>query len=196
MTQPLPPFRSLLDIGAHVGSFTREVLRDRRLDACLMVEANEFCATHLEKVGVPYRIALLGEVTGAVALYWMTKKNLLNTGNSCYLEMTDFYDEEHRIPVPRMTWALDDIAKGQAFEFIKMDTQGSELDILRGGLQTLARAKHVLIECAVKPYNEGAPMKEDVVRFLAAQGFPCTRVLPVPAYQVAQEDILFSREAA
>ena len=53
----------------------------------------------------------------------------------------------------------------------KLDTQGSELDILRGASRCLAHARGIQIECAVQKYNEGAPLIADVILFAQTAGF-------------------------
>lgn len=67
---------------------------------------------------------------------------------------------------------LDDVAQTiDSSLFLKIDVQGAELCVLRGGVDTLSRAGLVQLEVALLPYNEGAPSMLEVMNFMDAQGF-------------------------
>lgn len=56
-------------------------------------------------------------------------------------------------------------------DLIKMDVQGSELDILLGGKLALQNAKAVILELPHVEYNIGAPTKEDIIQYMESLGF-------------------------
>ena len=56
-------------------------------------------------------------------------------------------------------------------DLIKIDVQGAELDILRGGKECLANAKDVILEAQHVDYNIGAPKFEEVIDFMKENGF-------------------------
>jgi hypothetical protein len=56
-------------------------------------------------------------------------------------------------------------------DLIKVDVQGAELDVLRGGTDVLGKAKVVLLECPVVDYNQGAPTMHEYLRFMDERGF-------------------------
>jgi FkbM family methyltransferase len=56
-------------------------------------------------------------------------------------------------------------------DYLKLDTQGSELDILIGSIQTLSRTSLVEIEVEFSPIYEGQPLFADVDTFMRANGF-------------------------
>jgi FkbM family methyltransferase len=58
---------------------------------------------------------------------------------------------------------------------LKLDTQGSELDILRGAVNSLERTRHVEVEVAFNELFEGGPLFGEVDAFLRAQGFALWR---------------------
>ena len=58
---------------------------------------------------------------------------------------------------------------------LKLDTQGSELDILRGAVRSLTNARHVEVEVAFNELFEGAPLFAEVDTFLRAHGFALWR---------------------
>lgn len=61
-------------------------------------------------------------------------------------------------------------------DFIKLDTQGSELDILRGGINVLRTVRALEIEVEFNPIYENQPLFNDVDRFLREQGFMLWRL--------------------
>lgn len=65
------------------------------------------------------------------------------------------------------------LEKGESpsVDFIKLDTQGSELDILLGGGQTLERVIGVEVEVEFMPLYQGQPLFADVHHFLQSKGF-------------------------
>lgn len=56
-------------------------------------------------------------------------------------------------------------------DLLKLDTQGSELDILRGASRTLAETSLVEVETEFFPMYEGQPLFSDVDALLRASGF-------------------------
>jgi FkbM family methyltransferase len=60
--------------------------------------------------------------------------------------------------------------------FIKLDTQGSELDILRGGLDVLAGCVGCEIEVEFSPIYEKQALFADVDSFMRSQGFTLWRL--------------------
>jgi FkbM family methyltransferase len=66
-------------------------------------------------------------------------------------------------------WALaNDIPQ---IDFIKLDTQGAELDVLRGGEQSLAPVRALEMEVEFNPIYIGQPLFGDVDRYLRDRGF-------------------------
>jgi FkbM family methyltransferase len=64
-------------------------------------------------------------------------------------------------------------------DFIKLDTQGSELFILEGGLRTLSTCFGLEIEVEFCPVYQGQPLFCDVDHFLRKQGFVLFDLRPV-----------------
>lgn len=193
---------TLLDIGANVGVFS-SVMKNHKPDLDIfMLEANPFCDSMLNRTGIPYEIACLSNESKEVKLY-INRKNMICTGVSYYQEQTIHYSPEDYMLAE--TKLLDDVVlkrfgKQKAFEFIKMDTQGSELDIIRGGMKTIEQAKHIQIEVTLIEYNKGSPLIGEVVSFMKEIGFRQNEKVET-LYQsqdpstgiVIQEDWIFSR---
>ncbi len=55
--------------------------------------------------------------------------------------------------------------------FLKMDTQGSELDILRGATGVLERITGIMIEMSIVPHYEGQPLLPEALSTVTGLGF-------------------------
>ena len=62
-------------------------------------------------------------------------------------------------------YKLDDVVK-DVYDLIKIDTQGSELDIILGGMNTFSKAKVIICEVALIDINIGGCKKEDILDIL------------------------------
>lgn len=56
-------------------------------------------------------------------------------------------------------------------DLLVIDTQGYELEVLKGALNTLPSIKWIILEYWTNEAYEGVPSEEDLLAFLAAQGF-------------------------
>lgn len=56
-------------------------------------------------------------------------------------------------------------------DYLKIDTQGTELDILMGGQRQLKTVRAIEVEVEFNPIYKGQPLFSDVDHFLRAQGF-------------------------
>lgn len=77
---------------------------------------------------------------------------------------------KHMVPVT----TLDTYTKAQKINRIhlmKIDVQGFELEVFRGGNDTLKFTDHILVEAGIKPFYKGAPLFTDVFAYLTQQGF-------------------------
>lgn len=68
---------------------------------------------------------------------------------------------------------------GTAIEHLKIDTQGSELDILKGAGDLLHTTKVVECEVEFVPLYKGQPLFEDVKQYLESYGFKFDRYIRV-----------------
>ena len=57
------------------------------------------------------------------------------------------------------------------FEVIKLDTQGSELDILKGGKNLISRASAVILEVSYFEWNLGSPLADKMIDYMKSIGF-------------------------
>lgn len=128
----------------------------------------------LVRSGEPYAICVLDGQDGQEKTFYESKVYAPGTGDSVYLERTSAYAPDALIATKHITQRLDTLVGARLWpwpDFIKLDTQGSELDILAGASECLAHARGLQIECNVQRYNEGAPLLDEVVAFARDRGF-------------------------
>ena len=161
---------TILDIGAHEGWFYDLSKSIWPESECFMIEANEHMESTLKEKSDNVLITLLGDEEKEVDFF--SCKNLSNTGHSIYKEDTPYYDDDNLIVVKKQMKKLDELFENNSkFDLIKIDTQGSELDILRGGEKLCKQATAIILEVSYVEYNKGAPLHDEVVAFMDEFGF-------------------------
>jgi len=163
--------QSFLDIGAHTGEISYSIKQNFPEVKLFAIEANKNCEPHIQSKGIPYKIACLSDTKKTVNFHLSLLVDRLNTGASYFKEKTYYYDEGSYTTETFETETLDDIFPDDTYEFIKLDTQGSELDILLGGKKIVQKASFLSIEVAVQEFNEFAPTKDQVFSYLESVGF-------------------------
>ena len=120
-----------------------------------------------------------------------------------FRELTGYYNNP--IVVTKRTTTLDDLMKRVNFRgnwknagMVKMDTQGAELEILRGGENFIKtfQPKYVVLETSVKQYNAGAPLVGDIIEYMREKGYNIQDIMSYVydnTESLLQMDILFSR---
>lgn len=184
---------SILDIGAHFGDFTKGMKQQMPFVKYFMIEANGECESKLKEVTfTDYIITLLSDMEKEV-VYYVNKSNLTSTGNSYYKENTEHFSQDNIIEKKLKATTLDILFPDDTFDFIKIDTQGSEVDIIKGGTKLVQRAKYILLECSVERYNEGAPLVEDVKKFMQSINYTPVGIVEEHFFngKLFQQDIMF-----
>ncbi|MCO4053740.1 MAG: FkbM family methyltransferase [Bosea sp.] len=163
--------RTVLDVGAHEGHWASMASKAFPDAAFHLFEAQPTQKPALNAAlaktgnGGSVNIALLGPDNRDNVVF-----HVMGTGSSVLPEVTPFDRTQVALPMRRM----DDVVAGLALTgplLIKLDTQGFELEILKGATKTLGLAEVVILEVSLLTYNEGAPLFHEVVGFMAAAGF-------------------------
>jgi FkbM family methyltransferase len=186
--------KSILDIGANVGQFYNEIKNIFPNSYYYLVEGSESCEVVLETLNVDYSICLLSDSEKDVDFY-IRKNEPRCTGNSIYRENTSFYDDDQILIEKRQTKTLSNLLNNQVFDLIKIDVQGSEIDIINGGLDIIKEAKGILMEVSLMEYNQNSPTKDFVYEYMDNLGFKPVELIgninhPL-TYELIQQDILF-----
>ena len=120
-----------------------------------------------------------------------------DTGSSLFSERSNVPRSSERL----VMHTLDEIA-GATLQlasplFLKLDVQGAELEILRGGAKTLAMAEVVQLEVQLLHYNQGAPPAAEVIAFMDRSGFALFDVagfVRPNGTDLVQVDLIFVRK--
>ena len=178
----------VLDIGAYSGEWSL-LLKEFYPEAdILMIDANEEKEEDLKKIG-KYKIALLGSENNKEVDYYKCKDGI-PTGNGIYKENSQFTFE----PVKRKTTTLSTLlGSDKGFDLIKMDVQGSELDIIKGSLPIIKKTNVLLLELQTIQFNQGAPSASEVISYLYQNGFELVDIfnLMYATNDLIQVDTLF-----
>lgn len=173
-----PATGDAIDVGAHTGSFTDELLRSGLFTSVTAFEPNPENAAALSALALhDTRLtvvrAALGDRAGAGELHCDGDKA---TGSLlAYREGYATHGLVQRVPVPVMT--LDDYRAGSGrsavpVRLIKIDTQGYDFAVIRGASRLLASDRPVVIaEMIYVPMYVGQAEPDATVMLMRASGY-------------------------
>ncbi len=167
----------VVDVGTSNGEFYNECRKVFTNAEYLLFEARKIEETtiaetikDIEPKPTLYFDTLLGECQKTVPFYSMT------AGSSVYSENTNFPRSVEDKEVNRLDKYLVEkyFVPDTQFPmpaFLKIDTQGSELDILRGTTLCIDLFEVIQLEVALMEYNIGAPNVGNVHNYMNNKGF-------------------------
>lgn len=84
--------------------------------------------------------------------------------------------------------ALFENLRGEAGQvWLKIDTQGYELQVLKGAARSLAQIPTIQLEMSLVPLYRAAPLYQDCLAYLTARGYRLVSLEPGPAHPVTGE---------
>jgi len=156
----------LYDIGAHHGGYARGWAKRYPNDEIVMFEASPSKEAALKQTGFKYFLKALGDKEETKTFYESG-----STGDSFYLPRD--FTQKSGISIDVV--ALDNLIEKKGLslpDFIKMDVQGSELNVIKGGPKSFNHARFLLIEMSFDDYfNKHNPLIGDIMPLLAEIGF-------------------------
>ena len=167
----------ILDIGANEGGFTKGASSVYTKAQFLMVDANEHegCSRVAAKRHGRCVTALLSDRVKDVVWYSKNVRGIPGSGSSYLKEQTRAF--ENVTGEKRTTETLDSVVEkygnGTRFKYIKIDAQGAEIDILKGGSKTVSSAEFIQMEMPFGgvQYNSGVPSYADEIKYMDSIGF-------------------------
>lgn len=171
--------RSLIDVGGHDGWITAQLAELYHLSVVALVEPLPWKAAALrDQTFAPRQFVhecALGPEPGTARL-----NVLANQGSSSLLPVSSRaasafglpMDTERVLDVP--VRRLDDVfadTQLQTLDLLKLDVQGYELEVLRGGAHTLQRTLLLVTEVSFFDHYDQQPRFIDVYTFLRAHGY-------------------------
>ena len=160
---------SVIDIGAYEGYWALDMLEVFPSAKILMVEAQKNKASFLEKIKIAFpktdfSISLLSSEDG-------TEKLFCHNETASHISQGSFAELESEVLV---TQTLDSLLKEKKFplpDFLKLDVQGHELEVLKGANESLSHAEVCLLEISIFDFGEGTPLLLEMVNYMDSKGF-------------------------
>jgi FkbM family methyltransferase len=167
----------IYDIGACVLNWTTEakiIWPDARI---IVFDAFDKAIFLYEEQKLDYIVGVLTDLDNKIVSYY--QNDWFPGGNSYYKEIgspksSEFFPESNY--VVKTGYRLDSIIKKYNLpkpDLVKIDVQGSEIDIIRGGLETINNAKHLIVELQSSNYNQDAPLVTESLPWIEKQGWKC-----------------------
>ena len=189
--------KDVLDIGAHTGQFYKWAKSAWPYCNVFMIEAHPLHQNTLLNLTAntkdEYMISALGDKEREVTFY--TRSDKPHTEGNSYYKEANYWDIPQLVQEETVTLKkLDDLFdEEKVFDLVKMDTQGSELDILKGGKKLITKATAVILEVAYIEYNLGAPTSDEVIKHMNSIGFE--EIMSIGEHyegeEISQKDLLF-----
>jgi FkbM family methyltransferase len=196
---------TIIDIGAHIGEWSLLAHTIFPEASILMLEAQDSKAAALDKVvqahpgKIRSRIALLGPESREDVPFH--ECDTAPTGSSV-LAFTSPEPLTFRVVRRRME-TLDNVLANAGIaspDFLKLDVQGFELEVLKGAPNALAAAEAVLLEVSTLAQYEGAPLFHEVVAFMHSHGYHvydvCTLMRQRTENTLVQVDVIFVKASS
>jgi FkbM family methyltransferase len=190
----------IIDIGAYHGEWTTMIKKIFPESNVLMIEAQEIKEGILKDISQTYSPKVFYEIR---LLSSQNEQEVsfveMETGSSVFEESSP-YQREY---VNKKTITLDTLLKKhpnfESADFLKIDVQGYELEVLKGAKQLLEKVELVLMEVSLIPVNKGCPIMSEVVQFMADYDFRvldfCSQIRRSDGF-LWQTDLLFIKNTS
>ena len=185
---------AIVDVGAFEGDWSR-MAREIWPSANLhMVEANEEKRPILEpiarEIGANLNFSLLGAKDGETVEF-----HVMESGSSILEERSSIDRRTETRTLQSLDSVLSDV---DAIDLLKIDTQGYELEVMKGASRLLEKTQAVLLEVSLIEINANAPRIHDVIPFMRDRGFVSYEIVEIHRRlldrAMNQVDILFVRD--
>ena len=170
--------RLALDIGANEGNFTVGLKGLAPAARVVAVEPAPEPRARLEaRVAELSGVRIVGKAVGAepgTATFHLTGHDHNSSLQRPRDEMSTLYSDPGWQVVRDLevgVTTLDELSEGEPVSVIKLDVQGGELDVIRGGAATLERTTAVLMEVTFVSHYEGDATFDGLHEEMTGRGF-------------------------
>lgn len=186
----------ILDIGAYHGSWSLEMSKIFPDSTFTMIEGQleleEKIACSCKKINnATYKMTLLGAESKKVTF------NKYETASSVLTED----NQTNALAEERTLQTLDEVLESNfpaTDILLKIDTQGYELEVLKGASKTLLNTNVVLLEVSMLNIYNGAPLVDETILFMRNNGFflydICSIIRRPMDNALYQSDFVFVKE--
>ncbi len=163
---------SVIDVGAYHGEWTKMFKKIFPSTHILMVEAQSEKTPILDLVcrmfpnEVFRKTALLGQKSGEEVEFVQ-----METGSSVFEESSPYPRKRLKKTLTSLDALVENYPAFQRIDFLKLDVQGYELEVLKGASTLLQQTEFVLMETSLIPINKGCPLILEVMTFMDSMGF-------------------------
>lgn len=175
----LPVPRTVIDVGGSHGQFAREILWHFPGAEIYSFEPIPECFSQLQQLAREnpklrvFQLAL-SDQSGVQSfnISGFNDSSSFQPMRPAHLEAWPHTAYEQTIEVKKAT--LDEIFSGLSLDrpvFIKLDVQGHEMSVLRGGRKTISACQRVMLECNFADLYEGQPTFDQIYREMKSMGF-------------------------
>ena len=163
--------RIVYDIGScvlHWTNMAKDIFTDSQFVLFEAMDEVEF----LYK-GYNYNLGVLSDSDNKEIDFY---QNLEFPGGNSYYQEIGHPDSEKlfKLPVKKTAMTLSTVVKTRNFplpDLVKIDVQGCELDILKGGMDVINNAEYLIVELQNTQYNKNAPLANETITFLNNNGW-------------------------
>ena len=161
----------VIDIGAYEGHWTKDLLEVFPNAIVLMVEAQKSKEMYLKTIAqqnknVTYSIKLLSAEDN---------KQVIFNENETASQINVLATEEQRLSgKTKTTITIDTLLKNLSYplpNFLKLDVQGHEVEVLKGAIKSLATVEVCLLEVTLISLGDGSPLIIELMNFMDSLNF-------------------------
>jgi FkbM family methyltransferase len=179
----------VFDAGAHTGQYAKRLRKAGYTGRIVSFEPTSAAFARLEQAAAKdhdWRVYRCGlgreETTGKIHTSWTTMNSLLPAseyGKGRYPRFRNSDTEE--IPIRRLDEVMDEALEGLAdpVPYLKMDTQGYDLEVFAGAGKRIADFVGLQSEVACLRLYDGSPTMAEAIAAYEAEGFDISGMYPV-----------------
>lgn len=161
--------RTVIDVGVAFG--TPNLYRATIGAQLYLVEPVPACAPILEKFKSQLGAYIFNVAAGSEdgEIEFNVHRDVSGSSALKQVEGKELDGTTYKVPVRRLDSIIPSDIKGPVL--LKIDTQGYEIEVIRGATETLKRVDVAILECSFNQYRIGAPEIGEVIVGMAECGF-------------------------